>query len=167
MPVLAQHVDPIPYGSHTGWILPESVKEAGAVGVLLNHSEHPLHIIDIAASVERARSLNLDAVVCANNIGVTGAVAALKPHAVAIEPPDLIGGEVSVTTAEPHIVQNAVTAVKAISPDTAVLCGAGVKTGGDVSAALKLGTAGVLLASGVVKAARPEKVLLEMAEALL
>jgi len=167
IPILGQHLDSISYGSHTGWILPESINEAGATGVLLNHSEHPLHIIDIAAAVGRARSLDMDTVVCANNIAVTAAVAALKPHMVAIEPPDLIGGEVSVTTAEPHIVQDAVTTVQNISPKTAILCGAGVKTGNDVSTALELGTAGVLLASGVVKAARPEKVLLEMAEALL
>jgi triosephosphate isomerase len=167
IPVLGQHLDSITYGSHTGWILPESVKEAGAAGVLLNHSEHPLNIINIAAVIERVRLMNMETVVCANNIAVTAAVAALRPHMVAIEPPDLIGGDVSVTTAEPHIVKDAVTAVKSISPKTALLCGAGIKTGNDVSAALNLGAVGVLLASGVVKAPHPEKILMEMAEALL
>jgi len=41
IPVYAQHMDPITPGSHTGWILPEALKEAGAVGTLINHSEHP------------------------------------------------------------------------------------------------------------------------------
>jgi triosephosphate isomerase len=47
-----------------------------------------------------------------------------------------------------------------------ILCGAGITTGKDVTAALKLGTKGVLLASGIVKAKEPYKVLSEMAEAL-
>lgn len=166
IPVWAQHLDPITPGSHTGWTLPEGVVEAGACGVLLNHSEHQLRISDIAASLDRAREVGLETIVCADNITVTRAVAALGPDMVAVEPPDLIGGEVSVTSAEPEIVRGAVEVVREVSPRTAVLCGAGVKTGNDVTAALRLGTSGVLLASGVVKAAQPKKVLWEMAEAL-
>lgn len=165
IPVLGQHSDPITYGSHTGWILPESIQEAGATGVLLNHSEHPLRIADIASAIARLHELSLKTIVCANNIDVTAAVAALKPEMVAIEPPDLIGGNISVTTAEPEIVRDAVAAVHKMNPETAVLCGAGVKTGTDVATALKLGTAGVLLASGVVNASDQEQVLREMAEA--
>jgi len=55
--------------------------------------------------------------------------------------------------------------VRKVNPDVVVLCGAGISSGDDVEAALKLGTKGVLLASGVVKAKEPKKVLLEMAEA--
>jgi len=164
IPVIGQHIDSITYGSHTGWILPESIQEAGAMGVLLNHSERPLRIADIASAIERLRELGLKAIVCANNISVTAAVAALKPDMIAIEPPDLIGGNISVTTAKPEIVRDAVAAVHRINPDTAVLCGAGVKTGIDVATALKLGTAGVLLASGIVNAVDQEKVLREMAK---
>ena len=39
IPVLAQHVDAIEFGAHTGWTLPESIKETGAIGSLINHSE--------------------------------------------------------------------------------------------------------------------------------
>jgi triosephosphate isomerase len=52
--------------------------------------------------------------------------------------------------------------VKDINPDIMVLCGAGVKTGDDVSAALRLGAEGVLLASGVTKAADPAAVLQDL-----
>ena len=162
IPVIGQHSDSITYGSHTGWILPESIQEAGATGALLNHSERPLHIADIASAIARLHEVGLKAIVCANNINVAAAVASLKPDMVAIEPPDLIGGNISVTTAKPEIVRDAVSAVHHMNPDTAVLCGAGVKTGIDVATALKLGTAGVLLASGVVNAADQEKVLREM-----
>lgn len=153
--VLAQHVDPIPPGAGTGMTLAEAVKEAGAVGSLLNHAEHRLKLADLAAASERLRGAGLARVICADAIATTRAAAALHPEFVAIEPPGLIGGDVSVTTADPGIVRDAVAAVKAVAPQVRVLCGAGVKTGDDLAAALKLGADGVLLASGVVKAKDP------------
>lgn len=42
------------------------------------------------------------------------------------------------------------------------MCGAGVKTGEDVRAAMDLGADGVLLASGVVKAKDPEAALRDL-----
>ncbi len=42
IPVFAQHIDPIKPGNNTGHVLVESVKEAGAVGTLINHSERQL-----------------------------------------------------------------------------------------------------------------------------
>ncbi len=30
LPVFAQHIDPVAYGSNTGWILPEAAVDAGA-----------------------------------------------------------------------------------------------------------------------------------------
>jgi triosephosphate isomerase len=44
------------------------------------------------------------------------------------------------------------------------LCGAGITSGDDIAAALKLGTQGVLLASGVVKAKNPLDVLMDLAK---
>jgi len=166
IPVFAQHMDAIKYGSNTGWILPESIKEAGASGVLLNHSEHPMNMKDISEGIKRARELGLETIVCANNIDVTMAAAALSPDFVAIEPPELIGGDISVTEAEPEIIEGAVREVREISPDVKVLCGAGVKRGKDVEKAIELGSAGVLLASGVVKVRDKERVLREMALAI-
>jgi triosephosphate isomerase len=46
------------------------------------------------------------------------------------------------------------------------LCGAGITKGEDVAAALRLGTKGVLVASGIVKAKDPCKVLMEFSEAI-
>jgi triosephosphate isomerase len=57
--------------------------------------------------------------------------------------------------------------VERINPQVNVLCGAGITKGEDVGSALKLGTKGVLVASGVVKAKDPYKVLLNFAEAAL
>jgi len=167
IPVFAQHMDPVGYGSHTGWLLPEALVAAGADGVLLNHSEHRLRADKVAAAVERANELGLEAIVCADSPAVAGAMAALHPGYVAIEPPELIGGDISVTSADPDIVTRSVARVEQVAPAVQVLCGAGVKTAGDISAALDLGAVGVLLASGVVKAAEPAEVLRELAGAVV
>ena len=76
-----------------------------------------------------------------------------------MEPPELIGGDISVTTANPKIVQDTVETVKAVNRNVSVLCGAGVKTGQDVATAISLGADGVLLASGVVKSKDPKATL--------
>jgi triosephosphate isomerase len=94
----------------------------------------------------------MDSVVCTNNAAVSRAAAAIHPTFVAVEPPELIGGDVSVTTADPGVVSRSVDLVKAVAGEVRVLCGAGVKTGADVRKALELGTDGVLLASGVALA---------------
>jgi triosephosphate isomerase len=85
---------------------------------------------------------------------------------LAIEPPELIGGDISVTTADPGIVSNTVKAVKMINKNVKILCGAGVKNGKDVAKAIELGSDGVLLASGVVKAKEKEAVLRDLAAGL-
>jgi triosephosphate isomerase len=158
----AQHVAPVDHGSHTGHTLAEAVADAGAVGTLLNHSECRLKLADVDGALDAADRADLETVVCANNPEQVAAAAALGPDAVAVEPPALIGGDVSVATADPGIVEGAVAAADAVDPDVAVYCGAGVSTGDDLAAAADLGAEGVLLASGVAKAADPRAALSEL-----
>ena len=82
------------------------------------------------------------------------------PIAVSVAGP--LGGNVSVTTADPGVISGSVDAVHAVDENIAVLCGAGVKTGEDVRTALDLGAKGVLVASGVVKASKPEEALRDL-----
>ena len=166
IPVWAEHIDPIKPGSHTGWTLPEAVKSAGAVGTLINHSEHRLKLADIDVCIKRARDLGLDHIICSNNVETSKALAVFSPNFVAVEPPELIGGDISVTTADPEIVSDSVSAVKVIDRDVKVLCGAGVKNGKDVAKAIELGADGVLLASGIVKAKDKEAVIRDLANGL-
>ncbi|UCE44431.1 MAG: triose-phosphate isomerase [Candidatus Bathyarchaeota archaeon] len=166
LPIFAQHIDPITPGSFTGYVLPKSVKEAGATGTLINHSERRLRLTDIDATIKKAREAGLVSVVCANNPEVSAAVAALNPDMLAVEPPELIGTGIPVSKAKPEVVSGTVELVKAINSDVVVLCGAGITRGVDVTAALRLGTEGVLVASGIVKAKDPSGVLLEFAEAI-
>ena len=166
IPVFAEHIDPIKPGSHTGWVLPEAVKSAGAVGSLINHSEHRLKLADIDYCISRAKELNLDQIVCSNNILTSKAIAALSPNFLAVEPPELIGGDISVTSANPEIVSGSVKAVKDVDGKVKLLCGAGVKNGVDVARAIELGSAGVLLASGIIKSNDKEKVIRDLVSEL-
>ncbi|QKY19093.1 triose-phosphate isomerase [Halolamina sp. CBA1230] len=162
----AQHVSPVDHGSHTGSTHADAVATTGAVGTLLNHSEKRLKLADIDASLAAAENASLETVVCANNPDQIAAAAALGPDAVAVEPPELIGGDESVATANPDIVRDAVEAASGVDEDVEVFCGAGIATGEDVAAARDLGADGVLLASGVALADDPEAVLRDLVEPL-
>jgi len=166
IPVFAEHIDPIQPGSHTGWTLPEAIQAAGAIGTLINHSEHRLTLADIDTCINRAKELSLDHIVCTNNIATSKAVACFSPNFLAVEPPELIGGDTSVTAADPGIVKGSVDAVHEINKKVGVLCGAGVKNGKDVAKAIELGADGVLLASGVVKVGNKEQVIRDLISGL-
>ncbi|HLP79454.1 MAG TPA: triose-phosphate isomerase [Acidobacteriota bacterium] len=155
----AQHVDGNDFGAFTGSIHPKSVKDAGAVGTLINHSERQLTIEQIKAAVDMSKKYGLVTIVCANTPKKVGEVAKFNPDFIAYEPPELIGGDVSVTT-KPLSILKAVQMLK--KSKTRLLVGAGVKTGEDVSNALKLGAKGVLLASGITKAKNPRSALLDL-----
>jgi triosephosphate isomerase len=152
IPVLAQHVEPVSPGRNTGWITPDSVKAAGAVGTLLNHSEHKIPIEQIQKTLELLRTLELTAIVCAADIEESKRIAALGPDMIAVEPPELIGTGIPVSKAKPEVVSGSVEAIKGVNPRVEVLCGAGITTGEDIARAVELGTKGVLLASGIVRA---------------
>jgi len=161
--VYAQHIDPINFGAHTGQDLPEGMKQSGAAGTLINHSEHRLDFETIKKTVERAKESGLKTIVCAPEPELAARVAELNPDYIAIEPPELIGGEASVSTAKPEVISDTVKLVKKVR-DVPILCGAGIKDRNDVAAAMKLGACGVLVSSHVVKAKDPEKILRELLE---
>ena len=163
IPVFAQHIDPIAYGSGTGHIVPERVKEIGAYGTILNHAERKLDDDVLSKSIERAKGLGLFTVVCAETPERGKEIAEnYNPDLVAVEPPELIGGDLSVSKSEPLIVERA---VKLIGSEK-TLVGAGVKDAEDVKIALDLGAQGVLLASGVTKSDDPYATLMDLASAL-
>jgi len=165
IPVFAQHIDPIRPGGYTGHVLADSVKQAGAVGTLINHSERQLRLSDIEQTIRIAREHGMISVVCANNPSVSAAVAALEPDMIAIEPPELIGTGIPVSKAQPKVITGTIKLVREVNKKVTILCGAGISRGADVVAALKLGTEGVLVASGIVKAMNPYAVIREFADA--
>ncbi len=121
IPVFAQHVDPIRPGSCTGHVLVDSVKEAGAVGTLINHSENQLKLSEIDAIIALAKEKDLVSCVCANNPSVSFALSAMHPNIVSIEPPELIGTGIAVSKAKPEIVTDTVENVHKINPKMTIL----------------------------------------------
>jgi triosephosphate isomerase len=145
----------------------EAIKEAGAIGTLVNHSERRLRLDEIRWIVEKARTLGLETIVCAATAEESAAVAMFKPSAVAVEPPELIGTGRAVSREKPEVITRSVELVRKVAPDVPVLCGAGVESGEDVKRALELGAQGVLVASAIVKARDWVEKIREMAEAML
>lgn len=162
IPLLAQHIDPISPGGHTGSNLLECMVEAGINGTLLNHSEQRMELADIDEVIKQTKKNDIFSVVCTNNIETSVAAAILNPEFVAVEPPELIGSGISVSQAEPEVVEGTVNKVKKVNKKTKVLCGAGISTGDDMRAALDLGANGVLLASGIILADNPKEALLDL-----
>lgn len=163
IPVFSQHVDSIMPGSHTGSITIENIRDWGIDGIIINHSERQIRVSEIDYVIKKSRELGMTSLACSNNVDVTRAIAALGPDFVAIEPPELIGGDISVSVAKPEVISDSVKAVREINEKVQVLCGAGVKTGRDVRRAYELGSRGILVASGVVKAKDVKKALQDLA----
>ncbi|MCK4809144.1 MAG: triose-phosphate isomerase [Candidatus Aenigmarchaeota archaeon] len=162
IPIYAQHIDPITYGSNTGYILPESVKSAGAKGTLLNHAERKIDHKILKTSISIAKDKGLKVIACADSVKEANQIAHFSPDYIAIEPPELIGGDISVSTAKPQIITGTIDAVKKVDLNIKVLVGAGIKTSLDVKKSVELGAAGVLLASGVTRAKSPKKVMQDL-----
>lgn len=163
--VFSQHVDAVKQGAFTGSVSVESIKEAGCRGSLVNHSEKRLPEETIAATIARLKEAGLESMLCTKDTEESARLAKYEPSFIAVEPPELIGSGISVSTAKPEVVSNTVEAVAKVN-GVPVLCGAGVSNGADVKKAIELGAKGVLLASAFVKSADPKKLLTEMAEAM-
>lgn len=163
--VWSQHLDPVGLGGYTGWLEPQTALHRGAKGSIINHAEHKVELDHVRTLLEMLPE-GFPVCACAADVEEAKALARLNPTYIAVEPPELIGGDISVTTADPAIVSDTVAAVKAVNPKVRVLCGAGVKSGKDVAKALELGAEGVLLASGVTKATDVHAVLSDLIASL-
>ncbi|AFU57242.1 MAG: triose-phosphate isomerase [Nitrososphaera sp.] len=149
MPVISQHVDDEKVGSSTGYFLPEIAKSYGAVGSLINHSEHRMEMKNIANLVERLRSLRMTSIVCAREPWEVMEISLFQPDFIAIEPPELIGTGRAVSKENPAIITKSIEAAASRSK---VICGAGISGKDDVAKAMELGSHGILVASGIIKA---------------
>ena len=148
-PVICQHVDSEKIGSSTGYFLPEIGKSYGAVGSLINHSEHRIEMKQIASLVERLKGLRMTSIVCAREPWEVMEISVFQPDFIAIEPPELIGSGRAVSKENPEIITKSIEAAGSRSK---VICGAGITGKGDVAKAMELGSHGILVASGIIKA---------------
>jgi len=151
----------INYGSNTGKILAESIKEAGAKGVILNHAENKISDEEIIKAIKKAKEVGLKVMVCAESIERAKKIALMEPDLIAIEPPELIGGVKSVSTENPKIISDSVKEIHAIKK-IPVIAGAGINSMEDVKKSIELGAIGVFVASAIVKSETPEEKIKEL-----
>lgn len=152
----AQHVDDLEATRNTGFLPFEMAKLAGARGAILNHSEHRLDSRTIQSLIVKLRSIRMSSLVCARDDEEAARIAKLGPDYIAVEPPELIGGDVSISSADPGLIDRSVKAVHDVDESIGVLVGAGVRAPEDIRIALERGAIGVLLASEVAKSTDPE-----------
>lgn len=157
MKCFVQHIDYQEKGRNTGFNIVESVKANNGKGVFINHSEHRLNYEVIKKTVKRCKELNLETIVFAKNLVEGIKLNKLKPNYICIEPPKLIAGKVSVSEANPKLIEDSVKKIK-----NKILVGAGVNKKEDVLIAKKLGAKGVLVSSAVCKSNNPIKILKEL-----
>ncbi len=154
--VYSQHIDFFRPGRHTGYILPEAIKKDGAKGTFLNHSEHPLKFSILKKTIKRCKKLSLKTAVFAKDLKEAKKIQKLKPNYLIIEPPELVGGKISVSKAKPDLIEKISKELK-----TKFIVGAGIHTKEDVKVAMKLGASGIAISSAITKAKNPGKKLKE------
>lgn len=161
--VYAQHMDTLYPGRGLGSVLPESLKEAGAVGVMLNHAEKKLTLEQVKRSIERADEVGLATIVCADTVEEIEAIAKMGPNLIVAEPTELIGTGVA---SDMGYVRDTIEAVRRINPGIMVLQGAGISGPEDVANVIRAGAEATGCTSGIIKNSDPEAMAEEMLYAL-
>ena len=161
--VYSQHMDSIEVGRGMGRTLPEALKAAGAVGVMLNHAEHKLTIDEIEKAIKRADRVGLATMVCADSIEEVKAVARLAPNILVAEPTELIG---TGKPADKAYVDEVIRVIKEINPNIKPFPSAGISKGEDCYNIIKAGSSASGCSSAIAKAKEPLKLAEEMIAAV-
>ena len=167
IPILAQHIDDSKIGSTTGYIIPELLKKSKVKGSLINHSEHRISSKEIEKLVLKLKELKMISIVCVKDVAEVKKYLKINPDFIAIEPPELIGSGKAISTEKPDLIQKAASVVNDSKNKTKLLCGAGIVSGEDVAKSIELGSKGILVASGIIKAKNWNKIISEFAKALV
>ncbi len=162
--VTAQHMDPIVKGRGMGHILPDSLVEAGAKAVVLNHAEHQLTLGVLDATLQRAREVGLATIVCSDTDAQCRAIAGMGPTMMICEPTDKIAtGKMD----EGDYIARTTRIVKQVDPSIFVIQAAGVTSGDDIRRVLSLGADASGGTSGIVTNPDWRAVLTEMFTAIV
>lgn len=157
--VFSQHMDSIPVGKGMGRSLPEALKAAGAVGVMLNHAEHKLTLDEIAEAIKRADEVGLATMVCADSVEEVKEIAKLAPNILVAEPTELIG---TGKPADKEYVDEVIKCIKEINPDILPFPSAGISKGEDCYNIIKAGSSASGCSSAIAKAENPLALAEEM-----
>ncbi len=161
--VYSQHMDSLPVGRGMGRTLPEAVKAAGAVGVMLNHAERKLTLDEIEKAIKRADEVGLATMVCADSVEEVKAIAKLSPNIIVAEPSELIG---TGKPADKAYVDEVIRVIREINPDIKPFPSAGITKGEDCYNIIKAGASASGCSSAIAKAADPLKLAEEMIAAV-
>jgi len=167
IPILAQHVDDSKVGSTTGFVIPELLKKSKVKGSLINHSEHRISSKEIEKLVLKLSELKMISILCVKDVAEVKKYVKINPDYIAIEPPELIGSGKAVSTEKPELIAKAAKIVNDSKNKTKLLCGAGIVSGEDVAKAAELGSEGILVARGIIKAKNWDKIISEFSKALV
>lgn len=167
IPIFAQHIDDSKIGSTTGFVIPELLKKSKVKGSLINHSEHRISSKEIKILILKLKELKMTSILCVKDIAEVKKYVKLNPDYIAIEPPELIGSGKAVSKEKPELIAKAASIINNSKNKTKLLCGAGIVSGDDVSKAIELGSKGILVASGIIKAKDWNKIISEFAKALV
>lgn len=161
--IYSQHMDSIPVGKGMGRTLPEAVKAAGAVGVMLNHAEHKLTMEEIEAAIKRADEIGLATMVCADSVEEVRAIAKLGPNILVAEPTELIG---TGKPADKEYVDEVIRVIREVNPDIKPFPSAGISKGEDCYNIVKAGSPASGCSSAIAKAENPLALAEEMIAAV-
>ncbi len=159
--VLAPYMDTLRPGRGMADTLPEALKAAGAVGVVVNHCEKPMSLPQIKATIDRARELDMLVFACADSVAETQAIAQLHPDIINPEPSELIGGTAG-GVSDMSYVRDVLNAIRAIDPNILVEQAAGITNGQQVYDFIMAGSEAAGAASGIMNAKDPIAMIDEM-----
>ena len=162
--VLAPYMDTLRPGRGMADILPEGLKAAGAVGVVVNHCEKPMPLPAIKRTIDRARELDFLVFACADTIDEAKAIAQLHPDIINPEPSELIGGAAGGVSDMGYVMES-IRVIKAIDPNILVEQAAGITSGQQVYDFIMAGSEAAGAASGIMNAADPVAMIDEMVAA--
>ena len=167
IPIFAQHIDDSKVGSTTGFVIPELLKKSKVKGSLINHSEHRITSKEIEKLVSKLKELKMISILCVKDVAEVKKYVKINPDYIAIEPPELIGSGKAISKERPDLISKAADIIKNAKNSTKLLCGAGIVSGEDVSKAIELGSKGILVASGIIKAKDWNKIISDFAKSMV
>ena len=159
----AQHMDETKIGRGMGHIIGEMLINSGVKAVVLNHAEHKLNNEKLELTLQRAKELNLDTIVCAGTYEEVKYVSTLKPFSILCEPTELIG--TGITSGDDYIEKSS-EIIREIDSNIYVMQAAGVTTPEDVYNIILKGADATGCTSGIVLADDPEDMMEKMVTAL-
>jgi triosephosphate isomerase len=152
--VFAQGMDLDELGPSVGRVTAESLVDAGADGVMLNHVGNPLEPDRLRCGIRRAHANDLMTMVCAGTEEEVRRLLPSRPTTVLFEPPDLIG---HTGGSDRPWIRQVDDEVRTAAPEVLMMHAGGVGTPTDAFQIMRSGAAGTGSTSGVLRDESPAR----------